>query len=97
MKLLSSIALASVAYAAPSPLMATETTDNQVVDNLDAYQDNFEMQGKIQDFKFGLDQITDGLDLINDGTDVLRSLYSDIEADSMTGTGSTVLEYINRR
>ena len=90
MKLLSSIALASVAYAAPSP--ATETTDNQVVDNLDSYQENFVMQTNIQDFKFALDQITDGLDLINDGTDVLRSLYSDIEADSMTGTGSTIPE-----
>ena len=91
MKLLSSIALASVAYAAPSP--ATETTDYQVDDNLmHTFQENFEMQGKIQDFKFGLDQITDGLDLINDGTDVLRSLYTDIEADTMTGKGSTIPE-----
>ena len=91
MKLLSSIALASVAYAAPSP--ATETTDNQVDDNLmHTYQENFVMQTNIQDFKFALDQITDGLDLINDGTDVLRSLYSDIEAENMTGTGSTIPE-----
>ena len=89
MKLLGSIALASVAYAAPSPVMAT---GYHVADNLDAYQENFEMQGNIQDFKFGLDQITDGLNLVNDGGNVLRSLYSGIEADSMTGTGSSVLE-----
>ena len=91
MKLLSLIALASVAFAAPSP--ATEITDNQVDDNLmQAYQENFEMQTKIQDFKFALNRITDGMELINDGTDVLRSLYSDFEAESMTGTGSTIPE-----
>ena len=85
MKLLASVALVSLANAAPSPLVATE---NQAADTLvDAYEENIEMKGNIQDFEFAMDQITDGINLVLDGGDVLGSLYNDIEAENMTGTG----------
>ena len=51
------------------------------------------MKGNIQDFEFAMDQITDGINLVHDGSDVLRSLYNDIEAETMTGTGINSLEY----
>ena len=85
MKLLASVALVSLANAAPSPFVATE---NQAGDTLmDAYEENIEMNGNIQDFEFAMDQITDGINLVRDGSDVISSLYNDIEAGSMTGTG----------
>ena len=85
MKLLASVALASLANAAPSFFVATE---NQAGDTLmDAYGEITEMKGNIKDFKFAMDQITDGINLVHDGSDVLSSLFNDIEAESMTGTG----------
>ena len=89
MKLLASVALVSLANAAPSPKHHHPvTTENQAGDTLmDAYEENIEMKGNIQDFEFAMDQITDGINLVHDGSDVLSSLYNDIEAESMTGTG----------
>ena len=85
MKLLASVALASLANAVPSPFVATENQAGDVLMN--AYEKNIVMKGNIQDFEFAMDQITDGIDLVHDGSDVLSSLYNDIEAESMTGTG----------
>ena len=85
MKLFTSIALASVANAVPSPIAATETT--QAVDTLmDTYEENSRMED-IEDFKFALDEIVEGLGLVADGYDVLSSLYSNIQADSIPGNG----------
>ena len=90
MKLLASVALASLANAVPSPFVATE---NQAGDALmDVYEKNIVMKGNIQDFEFAMDQITDGINLVHDGSDVLRSLYNDIEAENMTGIGINSLE-----
>ena len=90
MKLLASVALASLANAVPSPFVATE---NQAGDALmDAYEKNIVMKGNIEDFEFAMDQITDGINLVHDGSDVLRSLYNDIEAENMTGIGINSLE-----
>ena len=85
MKLLASVALASLANAVPSPFVATENQAGDVL--MDAYEKNIVMKGNIQDFEFAMDQITDGIDLVHDGSDVLNNLYNDIEAKSMTGTG----------
>ena len=85
MKLLASVALVSRANAAPSPLVATESQAGDTL--MDAYEKNIEMNGNIQDFEFAMDQIRDGINLVLDGSDVLSSLYNDIEAESMTGTG----------
>ena len=90
MKLLASVALASLANAVPSPFVATE---NQAGDAMmDAYEKNIVMKGNIEDFEFAMDQITDGINLVHDGSDVLRSLYNDIEAENMTGIGINSLE-----
>ena len=89
MKLLASVALASLANAVPSPFVATE---NQAGDALDAYEKNIVMKGNIEDFEFAMDQITDGINLVHDGSDVLRSLYNDIEAENMTGIVINSLE-----
>ena len=84
MKLLASVALASLANAAPSPFVATE--------KIDAYEEKIEMTRNIQDFEFAMDQITNGINLVHDGSDVLRSFYNDIEAENMTGTGINSLQ-----
>ena len=90
MKLLASVALASLANAVPSPFVATE---NQAGDALmDAYEKNIVMKGNIEDLEFAMDQITDGINLVHDGSDVLRSLYNDIEAENMTGIGINSLD-----
>ena len=90
MKLLASVALASLANAVPSPFVATE---NQAGDAMmDAYEKDIVMKGNIEDFEFAMDQITDGINLVHDGSDVLRSLYNDIEAENMTGIGINSLE-----
>ena len=90
MKLLASVALASLANAVPSPFVASE---NQAGDaSMDVYEKNIVMKGNIEDFEFAMDQITDGINLVHDGSDVLRSLYNDIEAENMTGIGINSLE-----
>ena len=91
MKLLASVALASLANAAPSPFVVTENQAGDIL--IDSYEENIVMKGNIQDFEFAMDQITDGINLVHDGSDVLSSLYNDIEAETMTGTGINSLEY----
>ena len=90
MKLLASVALASLANAAPSPFVATEKQASNTL--IDAYEEKIEMTRNIQDFEFAMDQITNGINLVHDGSDVLRSFYNDIEAENMTGTGINSLQ-----